>query len=323
MDENITVIFDRPPQGRKFSTNGPEWMRDDQGYCVVYTKADLAGLMQQWLARLVDGKPVVRQLTHAAMDCYGNIPSRFADGKPPRLAFTYDWPIWRAKAAWVFVDRPGELHPVPGFDYKKMSMWSAVSPDFLFVYRPPGATCGQIAKADADTGKITVLTNDSGEKDDPNMFRAPEYGGEICLMANVDNRAIAIYRDLKAPDGFRTRVATLTLPAGFPYQFISSPEPIAPATGLGGVSYVALLARQSRDRNSPGSIWVLGLGTDPTKRVVRRIDHAARTSAPTIVLEPEPYVGTHEAYVYYNYFDPATGQHGLRRARTGITKGDH
>ena len=24
MDENITIIFDRPPQGRKFSTNGPE-----------------------------------------------------------------------------------------------------------------------------------------------------------------------------------------------------------------------------------------------------------------------------------------------------------
>lgn len=24
MDENITRIFDRPPQGRKFSTNGPE-----------------------------------------------------------------------------------------------------------------------------------------------------------------------------------------------------------------------------------------------------------------------------------------------------------
>jgi hypothetical protein len=321
VDENITIIFDRPPQGRKFSTNGPEWTKDDQGHCVVYTKADPAGIMQQWLARLVEGKSVVRQLTRGQTDCYGNMPSRFQDGKPPRIAYTYDWPIWNAKAAWIFADRPDEPHEVPGFDYNKMSMWSAVSPDFLFVHRPPGATCGQIARANADTGETQVLTNDDGEKDDPSMFVAPEFGGEICLMASVDNRAIAIYRDLKAPDGFWTRVATLTLPADFPYQFISSPEPIAPATGVGGVSYVALLARQSKDRNSPGSIWVLGLGTDPGKRLIRRVDEADGATRAT-VLEPEPYVGTDEAYVYYNHFDRATGQHGLRRARTGLKKGD-
>jgi hypothetical protein len=322
VDEDITIIFDRPPQGRKFSTNGPEWTHDDQGFCVVYTKADEAGIMQQWLARIVDGKAVVEQLTRGTVDCYGNMPSRFEDGKPPRIAYTYEWPIWNAKAAWIFVDKPEEPHQLEGFDYRQMSMWSAVSPEFLFVHRPPGATCGQIACANADTGEVQVLTNDPGEKNDPNLFRAPEFGGEICLMANVDNRAIAIYRDLKSPDGFWTRVATLTVPAEFPYQFISSPEPIAPTTGLGGTSYVALLARETKDRNSPGSIWVLGLGADPAKRVVRRIDHAANLSAPVMVLEPEPYVGAHEAYVYYNYFDPATGQHGLRCAKTGLRKGD-
>ncbi len=322
MDENITIIFDRPPQGRKFSTNGPEWTQDDRGHCVVYTKVDPAGVMQQWLARLVDGKSVVTQLTHGPTDCYGNMPSRFQDGKPPRIAYTYDWPIWNAKAAWIFVDKPEEPHQLEGFDYRQMSMWSAVSAEFLFVHRPKGATCGQIARANADTGEVRVLTNDPGEKNDPGLFVAPEFGGETCLMASVDNRAIAIYRDLTASDGFWTRISTLTLPADFPYQFISSPEPIAPATGLGGTSYVALLARQSKDRNSPGSIWVLGLGADPENRVVRRIDHAANTSTPATVLEPEPYVGATEAYVYYNSFDSATGQHGLRRARTGIRKGE-
>lgn len=322
MDENITIIFDRPPQGRKFSTNGPEWTRDDQGYCVVYTKVDAAGIMQQWLARLIDGRSVVTQLTHGATDCYGNMPSRFQDGKPPRIAYTYDWPIWNAKAAWIFVDKPDEPHQLAGFDYRQMSMWSAVSPEFLFVQRREGSPYGQVAKANADTGKVQVLTNDEGQKDDPGLFAAPEFGGEICLMANVDNRAIAIYRDLKSPDGFWTRVATLTLPDEFPYQFISSPEPIAPATGLGGTSYVALLARESKDRNSPGSIWVLGLGKDPENRVVRRIDHAANLPAPATVLEPEPYVGATEAYVYYNAFDRATGQYGLRRAATGIRKGE-
>jgi len=316
IDENITLIFDRPPQGRKFSTNGPEWTRDDKGHCIVYTKQDKSGLMQQWLGRLVDGKSVVTQLTTQKMDCYGNMPSRFMDGKPPRIAFTHEWPIWQAKASWVFANRPDELYGVPGFDYNKMSMWSAVSADFLFVHRSAGAKNGQIGRADADTGKVTVLTNDGGEKDDPGMFRAPEFGGEICLMANVDNRAIAIYRDLKSPDGTWTRVATLTLPADAPHKFISSPEPIAPATGLGGVSYIALLARESKDRNTPGSIWVLGLGKDPANRLVRRVDDGTVPRAS--VIEPEPFVGKSEAYIYYNYYDFAGGQWGLRRAKTGI-----
>jgi len=322
MDEDITIIFDRPPQGRKFSTNGPEWTRDDQGYCVVYTKADQAGIMQQWLARLVDGRSVVTQLTRGETDCYGNMPSRFQDGKPPRIAYTYNWPIWNAKAAWIFADNPDEPHELEGFDYRQMSMWSAVSPDFLFVHRPPGATCGQIARANADTGGVQVLTNDPGEKDDPGLFVSPEFDGEALLVCSVANSALGIYRDLHAPNGCWTRVATLTLPAGAPYSDISSPETIAPATGVGGVSYFAALAREGKDRNTPGSIWVLGLGTDPQNRFARRVDDGPVTGARATVLEPEPFVGQNEVFVYYNYYDPATGQHGLRRASTGIMKED-
>lgn len=320
MDEDITIIFDRPPQGRKFSTNGPEWTKDDQGYCVVYTKEDEAGIMQQWLARWTDGRSVVTQLTHGPTDCYGNMPSRFEDGRRPRIAYTYNWPIWDAEAAWIFVDRPDEPHRLEGFDYRQMSMWSAVSPEFLFVQRPPGATCGQIARANADTGAVQVLTNDAGEKNDPGLFVAPEFDGEVLLVCSVDNRELAIYRDLQAADGLWTRIATLTLPADAPYRYISSPETIAPATGVDGVSYFALLAREGKDRNTPGSIWVLGLGTDAENRFARRVDDGGVTGVRATVLEPEPYVGNNEVYVYYNYFDPRTGQHGLRRAGTGITK---
>ncbi len=318
MDERITVIFDRPPQGRKFSTNGPEWTQDQEGRpCVVYTKEDKDGVMQQWLARWADGKAVVTQLTHGKPDKYGNMPSRFRDGKPPRIAYTYDWPIHKAKAAWVFTDKPDQPHELEGFDYNQMSMWSAVSPDFLFVKRTTGVPHGQIARANADTGNVTVLTEDDSRKDDPGLFVAPEFGGEVLLVCNVDNRALAIYRDRKSPDGFWTRIATLKLPDDAPYKFISSPETIAPATGVGGMSYFALLARERKDRNSPGSIWVLGLGKDENDRFARRVDDGAVTSEPASLLEPEPFVGSNEVYVYYNYFG-REGKHGLRRASTGI-----
>jgi catechol 2,3-dioxygenase-like lactoylglutathione lyase family enzyme len=319
MDENIVVVFDRPPQGRKFSTNGPEWTRDEKGHLVVYTKEDAAGIMQQWAARLVDGKSVVTQLTRQKYDCYGNMPSRFQDGKPPRVAYTHDWPIWKAKAAWVFLDQGDAPRELENFNYKQMSMWSAVSPHFLFVQQPEGAPIGQVAVSDADTGAVRVLTDDAGMKDDPGMFLAPEFGGELLLVCNVDNSALAIYRD-EAKDGKTPwkRIATLTLPEDAPYKFISSPETIASATGVGGVSYFSLLARENKERTSRGSIWVLGLGTDEKNRLARRVDDGASPS----VLEPEPFVGKNEVYVYYNAFDGASRKSGLRRAATGIKVGE-
>jgi catechol 2,3-dioxygenase-like lactoylglutathione lyase family enzyme len=315
MDENITIIFDRPPQGRKFSTNGPEWTRDEKGHIVVYTKEDSSGIMQQWAARLVDGKSVVTQLTRNKFDCYGNMPSRFQDGKPPRIAYTYDWPIWNAKAAWIFLDQPDAPRELANFDYNQMSMWSAVSPHFLFVQKPKDAPHGQIALSDTETSALRVLTDDGGAKNDPGMFRAPEFGGEILLVCNVDNSALAIYRDEKR-DGKSPwrRIATLKLPDDAPYRFISSPETIAPATGVGGVTYFSLLARENKDRRSRGSIWVFGLGTDPNNRFARRVDDGKSST----VLEPEPFVGKTEVYVYYNAYDGGTRQNGVRRAATGI-----
>jgi len=260
----------------------------------------------------------VTQLTNGSVDCFGNMPSRFEDGKPPRIAFTYNWPFWNAEAAWIFADKPGEFHVLEGFDPNRMSMWSAVSAEFLFVYHPEGAAFGQIARSNADTNALQVLTNDEGDKDDPGFFISPEFGGETLLVANINHSALGIYRDLKSPDGFWTRIATLTLPTDSPYKYISSVETIAPATGIDGTSYFTFLARESADRASPGGIYVLGLGNDPTNRYTRRVDDGFQTNEIAVRMEPEPFLGSNEAFVYYNFFNNATGQSGLRRASTGI-----
>jgi hypothetical protein len=267
---------------------------------------------------LENGVPKIQQLTKQPFDCYGNMPSRFDDEKPTRIAFTYDWPIWKAKAAWVFIDKPENFNAFPGFDYMKMSMWSNVTNDFLFVYKKDSISPGQIAKADAVSGNITILTTDAGNKDDPGMFISPEYGGEVLLLCNVNNSELAVYRDKKNYDGSWTIIATIRLPDTIPYKFISSPEIIAPETGINGISYFSLLAREGKDRTTKGGIWVVGLGIDSTNRFIRRIDDGAITDYKAIRIEPEPYKGKDEYYVYYNYYDTKTGQNGLRRAVTGI-----
>ena len=139
-------------------------------------------------------------------------------------------------------------------------------------------------------------------------------------MCNVDNSALAIYRDEKR-DGKSPwkRIATLTLPDDAPYKFISSPETIASAKGVGGVSYFSLLARENKDRNSRGSIWVLGLGTDEKNRFVRRVDDGASST----VLEPEPFVGKNEVYVYYNAYNAAHAGKRPAPRRHGHQGGPH
>ena len=314
MDTNLSYIIGTPGLNAKYATNGPEWVRDGTGWAVAYTKEDPQGIQQQWKAKVINGQSVITQLTTDAQDCYGNAPSRFDDGLPPRVAFNYRWPITQAKLGWIFVNDPTNIHVIEGFDPFQMSMWSSVSSDFGYVHLPPGSTTGQIGRLNADTNVGQVLTNDEGSKNDPGFFLAPEFGGELCMVARVDNTSLGVYRNLNAPDGYWTRIATLRLPAGNTHKYIFSTEILAPQTGIGGVTYFAVNAADVNEwSGGDRSIWVLGLGTDPNKRFVRRVDDGALTGVASGRLEPEPYTATDQAFVFYSYF-------GLRRAATGIFK---
>lgn len=319
IDSNLPlVVADKNRPTLKYATNGPEWTKDSIGHCVVYTRLDNNGLMQQYLGRVINDFVQTTQLTKETFDCYGNMPSRYEDGKPPRIAFTYDWPFLNAKCAWISTDQPSILNKIDAFDPFQMSMWSPVSPEFLFIHRTANSKIGQVASMDANTGKVKILTNDSGDKDDPGFFRAPEFDNDICLLANIDNQYLAVYRDLNASDGFQTRVAVIALPQNIPYRFISSPEIIAPVTGVNGASYFTFLARAGSYRSSAGGIFIAGLGKDNENRLIRRIDDGALNDEAAVRMEPEPFIGKNEIYIYYNFYDFSDGTQGLRRAATGI-----
>ena len=49
-------------------------------------------------------------------------------------------------------------------------------------------------------------------------------------------------------------------------------------------------------------------------RFARRVDDGASST----VLEPEPFVGKNEVYVYYNAYNALARENGVRRAATGI-----
>jgi hypothetical protein len=64
----------------------------------------------------------------------------------------------------------------------------------------------------------------------------------VLYAAQLDNKEIAIYRDLKDRGGLLTKIATLRLPANSPHPFIRSMEPLMNLRGAGGVSYFTVLA---------------------------------------------------------------------------------
>jgi polyhydroxybutyrate depolymerase len=98
----------------------------------------------------------------------------------------------------------------------------------------------------------------------------------------------------------------------------------------------ALVGKTSRDFDGPETIWSFLKSCPPRRHQdapqeqpvqqaapYRPSDEHSGRVAPAVRMEPEPFVAKGEAFVHHSFFDIASGQHGLRRASTGITKGDH
>jgi len=187
--------------------------------------------------------------------------------------------------AWVDETKPAKVKPFK--DHMTLARWDYNTNRITFAFRtklgPAGAS--QVALVAGNKGTSPTLSGHDGNKLNPWLWKEPELSGELLLVCNVDNRALGICRGQKHDDKSRwKRIATLTLPKDARYKLISSVEVIAPATGIGGVSYLVLLARESKDRNSPGIIWVLGLGKDEKRRFARRVDDCAVTGEEAICL---------------------------------------
>jgi hypothetical protein len=102
-----------------------------------------------------------------------------------------------------------------------------------------------------------------------------------------------------------------------------SMEPLVSQRGAGGASYFTVLAAPTPKTyaRTDTSIWLLGLGRDPQRRLVRRVDDGGVTGKKDYRYEPETSSGAGEIFVYYTVDKTEPGKpvvHGLRRCRTGI-----
>jgi hypothetical protein len=311
----------------KYSQNGPEWCLDKQGAAVVFTVLDKAGVPQVAMTRLgAKGAGPTQILTSGPQRSLSPFGTMCADDASAWLAFghggrgyadyfvrlfdvarpekTFDVPYY-----WVGSSAPRWLHGTTRIVYPRLA---GMNP-----------TRVEIAMFDVATGNASVLTDDGGSKDEVWGFLAPEYDGEVLYAAQLDNKEIAIYRDLKDRGGLLTKIATLKLPEKCPHQFMRSMEPLVSQRGAGGVSYFTVLAAPTPKTyaRTDTSIWLLGLGKDPQHRIVRRVDDGGVTGKKDYRYEPETSSGPGEIFVYYTVDKLEPGRpaiHGLHRCRTGI-----
>jgi hypothetical protein len=218
--------------------------------------------------------------------------------------------------AWLDEQAPAEPNA-----FTERAYLARFSIDTPFIAWSPRQRAGdrattQVSLLDTTTGKTRVLTADEGAKYDPWLWHAPEFDEELLLCVNLDERALAIYRDTKR-DGQTpwSRIAEIRLPADAPQPQLKSCEPVNGGRGAFGRSWFT--AQGGDDKDADSSIWLLGF--DPKgAHTVRRLDDGATTKAVARRLDPETLLGEQELFVYYTRLNGQVSE--LRLCRTGVVR---
>lgn len=165
----------------------------------------------------------------------------------------------------------------------------------------------QVFLKDTESGTLTQITTDAGQKRFPFMWWAPERQA-LLLMCSVDADIVGIYQEI---GGAWTRIYSIDLPS--PKPFVHSPEPFV----YNGQSYVSMVAVDEIGEPpglpvGPTDIWIAGIdSSDPFFRQVSTNDSARQR------LDPESLILSGGPVIYYTE-RRSPGNFVLRRAATGL-----
>lgn len=292
--------------------NGPEFGIDANGWAVYYAKSD-AGSVQLWRATLdASGQPHPTPLTSGARH-QTQLVSRNASAPTTHVAAIQgNWQ--NGMAVWFDAAAPERMYEITPIETGISSMrW--VDQSFLLTYsQRTGSERGQVVLLDTATNMARTITADAGDKTDPYGWYAPDYGGDLLVLAVVDNTSIAVYRDLGGDHW--ERITTLTPPAGSQFDFMSSAEPFV----FNGRSYISVIikdATSNRERFTDSEVWLMAVGVDPAEQYAERCDSGEVGLSRS---DPEVYLGDEHVFVYYNVIGGAsvTAPYEIHRCQSDL-----
>jgi hypothetical protein len=289
--------------------SGPEFGLSRDGWAIFYDK-EVDGVIQIWRGAMEDGEMVGRPLTSGDRHQTGRA-SKDPDADSINVMFIRG--SWRdGVATWIDERHPGQEHEIDRVETGVIALSWIRDTTSIVMTKRTGPDRGQIVILDTKTGERTTLTNDPEDKTEVYGWRAPEYDDEVLVLGNLGDRALAIYKD----NGGRywDRIATLPIPPEARNKVIGSAEPFV----AGGASYISLSIKSEKARIgkfADGEIWIFGIDDDPQRRFTLRCDSGER---PLPRFDPEVFVGSDEAFIYYNAQGPG-GKAEIRMCRTGIS----
>ncbi|NDJ33657.1 MAG: hypothetical protein GYB64_03255, partial [Chloroflexi bacterium] len=292
--------------------NGPEFGIDAHGWALYYAKPH-AGEVQIWRATLDDsGQPQAEPLT-AGSRFQTQLVSRNPDADTTHIA-AIEGTWQQGTAVWFDEAEPDVIYPIDSIENGVIPLRWVDGSSLITLSERTGPARGQLSLLDTDTNTTWQITDDDGDKTDPYGWFAPEFGGDLLVLAIVDNESVAIYRDTGG--AMWERIATLTPPPEARFDFVASAEPFT----VGGRSYLSLVvkdANSSRQAFSDSEVWLFDINDDPQGRYAERGDSGEPGIARS---DPEVFIGTGHVFVYYNVIggDNAAEPYAVRRCRSGI-----
>lgn len=294
--------------------NGPEFGIDANGWALYYAKPH-DGDVQVWRATVSAGGQVEAMPITSGARYQTQLVSRNPAASSTQLAAIQG--TWESgTAVWFDTDDPADVSVITPIENGVNPVrWVNNSSVMTFSERS-GPDRGQIVLLDTATNTRQTITADAGDKTDPYGWYAPEFGGEMLVLAIVDNSAVAIYRDTGGPAW--ERIVTLMPPAESNYDFVSSAEPFT----VDGRSYMSLViksANSNRQRFNDSEVWIFGLNADAGARYAERCDSGEAGVARS---DPEVFIGSGNVFVYYNVISGGGAPYEIRRCRSSLTVGE-
>lgn len=284
------ILMDRGAANLRTTYNGPEFGVDRDGWAVYYTKS-YNGELQAWKSELVNGKPVAKPLTRGQKRRQSVLVGK--DTSAPAVRMLY---LQGSRAGgdfqWIDERNPDNEQFASRLLGVDSPRWIDNTSKFVYV-ASKGDAAGQIHLVDVTTGKRQAVTNDAGTKTFAYGWRAPDFDNELLLMAMLNYRSVAIYRDMGGP--YWTRIAELKPPAESKFNYFGSPEPFV----FDGKSYVSLVLKSQNTTGvfKDSEVWIMGIGDNASGPYIERVDDGG---APLMRSDPETFVTDDNVFIYYN-----------------------
>lgn len=322
-----------------FFANGPEFARSANGLEIFYTKvtSGVPSLMKAWLS----GGSWATLALSSGTKRGAVVTSHEPTDPQARLFYVQDTSTtttpqyeadWREANAATDAPVPNGLSTfsVAGGAPRWVQATGAAGRALSLTVSSAGAgNCGrQAAQYFIDTGAIDQITAcrtvvppasvPPGARDETWVWSAPEFGGDLAAITVTNGNCLEVYRKTGGAWGkIQSFLADATV-AGITtdcdmttssYKFYSPEIKV-----VNGHSYIAV--QRSGTILGTGHIWVLA--ADPASTYGTARAQNINAAGPLVRTEPEWYVTSLGAYVFYTARTSSTGPAYLKRAATGI-----